>query len=206
MNAETATEPHSPLTALRRFAKPRPAVERCELCSAPLAPEHPHLAEPEKRRLLCACEACAILFSGTAGTKFRRVSRRVRFLPEFRLSDADWDGLGIPIGLAFFVIAGNGSVAAIYPSPAGPTDSRLDLGAWADIVAANPDLKDLESDTEALLVNRVGRARECLIVPIDECYRLVGLIRKHWRGLSGGNEVWAEIREFFDRLKGRSRA
>jgi hypothetical protein len=41
-------------------------------------------------------------------------------------------------------------------------------------------------------------------VPIDECYRLVGLIRVHWKGLSGGSEVWREIRKFFDSLKARS--
>jgi hypothetical protein len=206
MNMDTALDPRTAVTALRRFAKPRPAVERCELCSAPLGAEHAHLVEPEKRRLLCACEACAILFSGAANTKFRRASRRVRFLPDFRLSDADWDGLAIPISLAFFVAAPNGAAAAVYPSPAGPTESRLDLAAWADVVAANPELRDLEPDTEALLVNRVGRVREHIIVPIDECYRLVGLIRKHWRGLSGGDEVWAEIGQLFARLKERSRA
>ena len=37
-------------------------------------------------------------------------------------------------------------------------------------------------------------------MPIDECYKLVGLIRTHWRGLSGGDEVWDEIARFFDRL------
>jgi hypothetical protein len=30
---------------------------------------------------------------------------------------------------------------------------------------------------------------------------LVGLIRLHWRGLSGGGEAWREIGDFFARLK-----
>jgi hypothetical protein len=65
------------------------------------------------------------------------------------------------------------------------------------------------TDVEALLVNRVGRARgfsndEYYIVPIDECYKLVGLIRAHWRGLSGGPEVWEEIAAFFEGLRQRS--
>jgi hypothetical protein len=175
------------------------------LCSAPLAAQHEHLVEPEKRRLLCACEACAILFSGSATTKFRRASRRVRFLPDFRLTDADWNGLAIPIGLAFFVTAANGSVAAVYPSPAGPTEALLEAEDWAGIVINNPDLRDLESDTEALLVNRVGPEHQHFLVPIDECYRLVGLIRQHWRGLSGGDIVWSEIGRFFARLQDRSR-
>jgi len=51
------------------------------------------------------------------------------------------------------------------------------------------------------LVNRIGSSAEYFIVPIDECYRLVGLIRMHWRGLSGGTEVWEEIHQFFGHLR-----
>jgi len=62
----------------------------------------------------------------------------------------------------------------------------------------------LEPDVEALLVNRVNGARDFYRVSIDECYKLVGLIRLNWRGLSGGTEVWAEIARFFVRLQERS--
>jgi hypothetical protein len=67
----------------------------------------------------------------------------------------------------------------------------------------------MEADVTALLVNRVGHARgsapaEYYLVPIDECYKLVGLIRTHWRGLSGGTEVWREITTFFTALKKKS--
>jgi hypothetical protein len=185
--------------------RPAAAVERCELCSAPLPADHAHLVEPASRQLLCACEACAILFSSQAGTKYRRVPRRVRSLPDFRLTDGQWDSLLIPIGLAFFFHSSPaGKVVAIYPSPAGPTESLLDLGAWADVVRDNPVLKGMEPDTEALLVNRVGEARAYYLTPIDECYRLVGLIRARWRGLSGGTEVWEEIGRFFAALQERS--
>jgi hypothetical protein len=47
-------------------------------------------------------------------------------------------------------------------------------------------------------------ASEYFVVPIDVCYRLVGLIRIHWRGLSGGTEVWQEIGKFFTELRARS--
>ncbi|MDQ3748999.1 MAG: DUF5947 family protein [Acidobacteriota bacterium] len=40
-------------------------------------------------------------------------------------------------------------------------------------------------------------------MPIAECYKLVGLIRTHWSGLSSGTEVWREIAEFYARLKER---
>ncbi len=65
-------------------------------------------------------------------------------------------------------------------------------------------LTELEPDVEALLVNRVGQAREFFRVPIDECYRLVGIIRSNWRGLSGGAEVWTAIEAFRAGLKARS--
>jgi hypothetical protein len=44
------------------------------------------------------------------------------------------------------------------------------------------------------------------VVPIDDCYDLVGLLRMHWKGLSGGQEVWAEIGGFFERLGRRAKA
>src|SRR5579864_6492602 len=87
---------------LRQFARrERRPVERCELCSLELRPDHPHLIELAQRRLVCTCEACAILFSGQ-GVKFKRLPRRVSALPDFTLSDAKWDSLMVPINMAFF--------------------------------------------------------------------------------------------------------
>ena len=85
----------------------------------------------------------------------------------------------------------------------------LALESWNDIVARNPPLAAIEPDVEALLVNRLGYARgysapEYYLLPIDECYMLVGLIRAHWKGLSGGTEVWQKIGEFFRSLKERA--
>jgi len=62
---------------------------------------------------------------------------------------------------------------------------------------------------EALLVNRIAQSRgagaaEYFVAPIDECYKLVGLIRGSWRGFSGGTEVWREIGKFFSDLKEKS--
>lgn len=195
----------TPLAALRRFVRPRAALEQCELCSAEIASEHEHLVEPLSRQLLCACQPCAILFSGQEKTKYKRVPRDVQFLGDFHLTDAQWESLLIPIGMAFFFhCTPTGKVIAIYPSPAGPTESLLDLESWDDIVRDNPVLREMRADVEALLVNRVGNTREYYLVPIDECYKLVGLIRANWRGLSGGTEVWQEIARFFNGLKERT--
>lgn len=200
----------SAFAALREFARKRMAVERCEMCSRELLAEHEHLVEPVNRKLICACDACAILFEGQSGTKYKRVPRRVLFLRDFQLTDAQWDGLMVPIEMAFFYKSTpQEKVIALYPSPAGPTESLLSLDTWTDIVAMNPILNEMEADVSALLVNRVGHARGALpaeyyLVPIDECYKLVGLIRTHWRGLSGGREVWHEIGGFFAALKKRA--
>jgi hypothetical protein len=197
--------------SLRQFARrPRRQVEQCEMCSAELRTEHPHLIDLTQRRMHCACDACAMLFSGRAGTKYRRVPRDIRLLSNFQISDAEWDSLLIPINLAFFFQNSVDSrVSALYPSPAGATESLLPLEAWTSIVQSNPILNKMEPDVEAFLVNRVGLARrvsaaEYYIVPIDACYKLVGLIRIHWRGLSGGTEVWKEIADFFTQLRTRA--
>lgn len=183
----------------------RAAVERCDLCSNQIAAEHPHLLEPQNRRLICACRACAILFDNPGETKYKRVPSRVRYLPEFHLTDAQWDNLMIPIQLAFFFNSTpDERIVALYPSPAGATESLLSLDSWQEIVSDNPILEKMEADVEALLVSRVGDIRDYYIVPIDECYKLIGLIRTHWRGLSGGTEVWREIKQFYINLKERS--
>jgi len=167
--------------------------------------EHSHLVELASRRLVCACEACAILFSGQAARKYRRVPRRVQALADFRLGDVRWEGLRLPIDLAFFLFStAAGRVVAVYPSPGGATESLLAVEDWQALVEENPALADLEPDVEALLVNRLGTAREFYRVGIDECYRLVGLLRSHWRGFSGGPAVWEEIGRFFAGLKERS--
>jgi hypothetical protein len=198
-------------SALRRFIRERPPVEQCELCSVELAPEHQHLIEPAQRKIMCACEACAILFSGQAGTKYKRVPRRVLSLNGFRITDAQWEALMIPINMAFFFHSGPlERIVALYPSPAGATESLLSLNAWEDIEINNPILKSMELDVEALLVSRIDHMRgqstaEYFIAPIDECYKLVGLIRANWRGFSGGAEVWDRIGQFFEQLKKRAR-
>jgi hypothetical protein len=207
--AERHADSENAFAALRQFARKRKPVERCELCSLELTSEHPHLIELAARKMVCSCDACALLFDGRAG-KYKRVSRRVQALNSFHLSDAQWEGLMIPINMAFFFNSSvDGRVVVLYPSPAGAVESLLSLEAWQEIVQDNPALGGMEPDVEALLVNRVGKSRadvpaEYYIVPIDECYKLVGLIRANWRGLSGGTEVWHEIGRFFTDLKNRA--
>ncbi len=188
----------APVAVLRRFVPVRATEEKCDGCGAMLPAEHFHQFDPKTRRIRCACESCGLRSRGL----YRDIPSEVRALPEFRMSDAQWDDLLIPISLAFFTESSAASrVIALYPGPAGASESSLRLEAWEEIAAENPALFDMKPDVEALLVNRIGAVREYFMVPIDECYKLVGIIRLRWNGLSGGAAVWGEIAAFFDNLR-----
>ncbi len=194
-----------PIASLRRFVRLRAAAEAqaatqesCDLCSQHIGVVHRHLFDPDARRLMCACDACALLFPGSGETSYVPVPRRVLRLDGFVISDGQWDSLGIPIGLAFFVRQSKSrGIGAIYPSPAGSTESELAPDAWGELAEANPILGTIEADVETLLVNRTRGQRDYYIAPIDRCYELAGIIRKYWRGLSGGAALWEAVDRFF---------
>lgn len=195
---------------LRRYVQSvtKDAEERCEFCAEPIAPEHHHLLDVPTRQILCVCRPCSILFDKKAAShgKYRRVPDRRLYLDGFQIDDSRWVELRLPVGIAFlFFSTPAGKVVAYYPSPMGAVESLLTLETWKDIEASNPVLATIEPDVEALLVNRARGASQHFLVPIDDCYRLVGLIRVTWKGLSGGQEVWHEIERFFTRLRDRSR-
>jgi hypothetical protein len=179
------------------------AQERCDLCNAPISPEHRHMLDLESRELMCACRPCSLLFDRGAagGGHFRLVPERRLRLDDFAMSDLAWEELRIPVDMAFFHRSSREQrVVALYPGPMGATESLLGLEAWAQLEAENPVLETMEPDVEALLVNRARGARQQWLVGIDTCFELVGLIRSRWRGLTGGKEVWTEIKSFFERL------
>jgi hypothetical protein len=197
------------LEVVRREAAEREAAqERCDLCGEPIPAEHRHLLEVATRELRCTCRACSILFDRpeAAEGRYRLVGDRRLAVGDLALDDVIWAELRLPVDMAFFFHSTPaGRVVAYYPSPMGPTESQLELTAWSALEAANPILRTLVPDVEALLVNRVRSARQHWIVPIDECYALVGLIRAHWRGLTGGSAVWEELGKHFAALDRRAR-
>ena len=206
MATEETPTVESAFGMLRQLARRRGVAERCELCGMEIVPGHPHLIEPAARKLVCSCYACALLFSGRAGARYKRVPRQVRLLTDFAMSDGQWDSLIIPINMAFFFRSSpDERMIAMYPSPAGATESLLSMEAWTEIARVNPALAKMEPDVEALLANRIGHSRgfthaEYYLLPIDQCFKLVGLIRSNWRGFSGGTEVWQRIADFFTEL------
>lgn len=206
-----------PFGVLRRVMRPRERPrpgEMCEMCGEPIADTHRHVASLSERRLLCTCRACYLLFTqqGAGARQLRAVPQRYRETTDFAFSQAQWDDLAIPVDLVFLFQQsdleqpdGPRRVLACYPSPAGATESELDLGSWLEIAAANPVLADVEADVEAVLVRRRGDGEfTCLVVPIDACYELVGLVRRYWIGFQGGGEVWQRIDAFFAELHRRA--
>jgi hypothetical protein len=198
MAAWAAREPPAPALTVTQ-------VERatCELCPTGIGEHHRHLLHLRERRILCVCETCWSTRSGDP--EFRPPGGRTLWLEDFALSDELWAALQIPIGLAFLLRSSvTGSVVALYPSPAGATESELELAAWDALCEANPVLERLEPDAEALVVDRTRPEHRHAIVPVDECYRLVGMIKERWRGITGGDGVDAAIDAFFDGLRARA--
>lgn len=179
------------------------ADEFCELCGAGLPSDHRHLIHLDERRLLCACETCWSVRSGEP--QFRPAGVRTEWLDDFDLPDEAWASFGIPIGLAFFMRTGDPDrVVAFYPSPAGATESEIDGGSWARVREMNPALERLEPDSEALIVNRMDETHQHAIAPIDDCYKLVGMIKSSWEGISGGTGPELAISQFFAELRVKS--
>ncbi len=174
--------------------------ERCELCGIPLTEEHAHLVDIESRRVLCACRMCSAV-----GGRYRLLPSRYLHLPQ-SLTAPEWETLGIPVGLVFFVTNSRlARTVASYPGPAGATESLLPLDTWAALSVRNPWLQRLAPDVEALLVRRVNGEYRCYIVPLDVCYQRVGRIRKAWTGMGGGELVEREIEAFFTGVHDKAR-
>ncbi|MFD5417109.1 DUF5947 family protein [Streptomyces sp. NPDC127069] len=195
---------------LRRFTGPRPPrPESCELCGTPVPPDgHRHLVETEKRALVCACTACALLFDrpGARTGRYRAVPDRYLADPGHELDDAAWERLRIPVGVAFlFRNAALGRLVALYPSPAGATESELDPDTWQSVLGAGRLAGLLEPDVEALLLHHTPGRTTCHLVPIDLCYELVGRMRLSWRGFDGGAEARAALDALFARVEARAR-
>ena len=188
------------LSKLRAFVTGNP-VEECELCAQAITVEHEHLLEPEARRVLCACSACAALFlqeQEQPSARYLRVERRAARL-QIELSDASWSELGVPVGLAFFTTRSRtGEVVATFPGRAGIVESFVPLRAWSELEQRFSAIKRILPDVEALLVRRTSRHQDYFQVSIDHCYELAGMMRSSEAPLS--SPELAVVQSFFARL------
>lgn len=193
------------ISKLRKIAIPAPEVEveKCNFCGTVLSPDHRHLVDLSAMRFMCTCEMCMIINSSNGN--YKPLPQRYLNLTAFNMSDALWSDFLIPVNMAFFVKSSmkQGTVA-YYPAPTGATESKLKIEAWNNLVQLNPILNDLANDLEALLINKLGDEDQYYIVPIDSCYKLIGMIRIAWKGIFGGKEVNDIINQFFSELKEKS--
>jgi hypothetical protein len=193
------------VSGLRGLAKPKPPQpaspeERCDLCTTTVPSDHRHMLNLYERQIVCVCESCWALRSGDA--EFRPTGTRTLWLDGFQLPEELWAQFRIPIGLAFFMHSSvTNCIVAMYPSPAGATESELHFETWDRLAGMNPVLRDLEPDAEALIVNRMSEPPAYAIAPIDRCYMLVGIVKAAWEGISGGANVESAIKGYFEELR-----
>ncbi|HSO99516.1 MAG TPA: DUF5947 family protein [Solirubrobacteraceae bacterium] len=185
-------------------ASPRaPDEEICDLCGVGIPAQHRHLIHLVERRIVCSCEPCWAMRAGEGD--YRPTGNRTVWLPGLQIPDDLWAAFGIPIGLAFFMRSTvTECVVAMYPSPAGATESELRFEAWQRMCECNPVLTGLESDIEGLIVNRLSDPPVYAIAPIDQCYALTGAIKASWEGISGGSGVQHAVTDFFAGLQARA--
>ena len=194
--------PSTLVAGLGRLARPEPVEEqeKCEVCGSSIAVDHRHLLELGERRILCSCEPCIAMRSGLEN--YCPVGTRFVWLENVEFPNELWAAFQLPIGLAFFFRStGVNAVVALYPSPAGATESELHFETWTRLADMNPVLRDLEPDAEALIVNRMADTPAFAIAPIDRCYMLVGLVKAAWEGISGGAGMEKAIEDYFEELR-----
>ncbi len=175
-------------------------TEACDLCGAGISSNHRHLLHLAERRIVCACETCWAMRSGEGD--YRPTGNRTVWLAGLDVPDDLWATFQIPIGLAFFMESTvTECIVAMYPSPAGATESELHFESWRRMLERNPVLETLEPDIEGLIANRLSDPPVYVIAPIDRCYGLTGTIKAAWEGISGGPEVQPAVDRFFDDLR-----
>ena len=135
------------------------------------------------------------------GAGIERVPRDIWSLPEFHLTDIQWEDLHLPINLVFFVHSTPAQrVLALYPSPAGAVESLLTLEAWQTLV-------DRQSRAGRARAGRGGPSGQ----PDEGCARVLphadrrvfqagrldpGPLARAF----GRHEVWDEVGRFFAEL------
>jgi hypothetical protein len=176
----------------------------CEQCGQALAASEAPVLQPEARRLLHVCLACADALSRQgSGVRYLRVQRRAVRLTGFQLPSRIWRELEVPVGLAFFrVRAASGEVLVTFPGRAGLIEAFAPLRAWRHLEQLNLDLCSLRPDVEALLVRRTSRHCDYFRVSMDYCYELSSLVRSlESTALNAASPELPAVESFFQRLE-----
>lgn len=172
--------------ALKRFtlrdarSKPPPVVDQCELCAAPLRDSHDHLLDPQARKALCTCPACAMLFSDVseAAQRYVRLQTHVAPLPDAALSEADLEALGVPVRLVVLCPSAlHDALFMLYPSAAGVVEGHAPFAAWCALITRHIALEPVQVDRDAVVVDLRAGKRIVLHVSLDVAYELLGSLQ-----------------------------
>ena len=207
------------LGGLRRLTRPAPEEpasatapvpeETCEICGVGIPARHGHVADTHDHRLLCVCRPCHLLFApdGAGGARFRGVGDTVRHLDDLVLDEADWDGLQIPVDLAFFFRHSDEDASTrSTPDRVAPPSPRSTSPPGPPCSTPTRRSPAMMPDVEAVLLRHLDPGFSAHVTPIDVCYELVGIVREHWEGLHGGDDVWQRIAAFFEELDRRGQS
>jgi hypothetical protein len=192
---------HALLFQFRQISdQPDLTEDHCDFCGRRLLPDHRHFLERPSKKILCACDHCTSAHH--AGGPYDLIPRRYEWLEDLVMPESLWLEFMIPVNIAFFVHdRETDTIITFYPGPVGATFSQLQIGAWQKLVQNNPDRLYLLPDLEAFIVNRLDATAEYFIAPIDWCYRLVGVMRLHRKGIFGGREAQDAVRNIIQELK-----
>ena len=142
------------------------------------------------------------------GGKFRAVPERFLYDPSFQLTNAQWDELQIPVRVAFFFFNSSlDRVVAFYPSPAGRdrvvAAARAPGRAWSRPIQSSRSWS--RTSRHCWCTAAATRRSNAILVPIDACYELTGVVKRRWKGFDGGAETWGDIDAFFAGVREKSR-
>jgi hypothetical protein len=187
-------------------------LDGCGFCSSHLQPDHGHLLDMAGHRIVCVCKRCTRRGAEPKGgsvspPQFKRIRSTCLYVADFRIPDGAT--ISSPAGIFFLFFSSSWNrVRAFYPGPAGALESKLGLVTFNKLKSSNPILAELllepNTDVLALVVNRSRRPYEHYLVPIDECYRLVGLMRREWGAATDGRLLHESTNEFFRQLRAKS--
>src|SRR5262245_26252072 len=115
MSATFDVIPGKAFATLRRLTGARGVRECGESGCNALTESHRHLLAMTSRRVVCACDPCALRFHDVAGGRFKLIPRDTRPLPDFQMTDGQWEDFALPIELVFFFKSGSTEkITALY--------------------------------------------------------------------------------------------
>lgn len=180
------------ILALKRFVQERPVEQRCELCAAAIDPSHEHLYEPQKRSLMCACKACALLFPETGEASYRRLVTRPPERADLSFEERDLGLLELPVRLAFLMPSQvHGSLFVSFPNARGATESQLPLSRWDEFRERHPQLGLLRPELDVLALDARREPTLSALLSIDVYLAMLGRLR----GAPVATQAWQEFEQ-----------